>query len=581
MTTKNSLLGQLSIPSPCSADWSDLVGDARRRYCEQCDKNVYDFSKMTATEVAALLATLQGSVCARITWQTDGSVLTEEPLPKLPVARRRASPFASVAVSTLITITASPVGRPPAQAASIVQTNLDAGKPILGQLPHPADAAASIGGTVLDQNQTVIAGARVSLINQVSGESRVVNSSDTGEFHFSGLSEGAFTVRVESPGFATSNTHDVKLAAGREQRVDVTMQVQVIGEVTSGVIAILPKPLRVLYNESDLIVVAQIGESKTVEREGEARRLKTILHVSAILKGKGKGPTVDLYHWTYGNLKGPLVAGEEMLLFLKATRPEPGRKARGGYEVADTQYGIKKVTGKELRTYVDRIEELSQLNRDNGPVDAAIVEWLVRCAEDPATRWEGAYELVTSIDRDASQRVDEDTQAESTTSTSAESARTEEEPDPQEADEEPDFSALLTAEQKTRLMTALFQTEEVQDRDLQLMELAHRWKDPRLTPFLIKQLHRLEAEPPRLAERLVDIVATALNDETIEQLAEDYESNVSYPDEDSEDEPGEARPQRAKAARDNEVAAAIQTRRDLLAAFLQAVEAVLAERKNE
>lgn len=580
MATKNSLLGQLSIPTPCSADWNDLVGEGRRRYCEQCDKNVYDFSKMTATEVGALLATLQRRVCARITWGTDGSVLTEDPLPILPVARRRASPFASVAVTTLITITASPAGRPPAQAASIVQSNAAVATPIISQLPHPAGATASIAGTVFDHSQAVIAGARVSLINQATGETLITTSSDVGEFYFSGLGDGTFTVRVESRGFATSNTEGVKLAAGQKQRVDITMQVQTMGEVVSGRVAIVPKPLRVLYNESDLIVVARIGESKSVEIEGEARLLKTTLHVSSTLKGKSKRSIVDLYHWNYGDVKGPFVAGKELLLFLKATKPEPGRKPRGGYEIADSRYGIKNVTGRELRAYLDRIEELSRLSPERGPVDAAIVEWLVRCAEDPATRWEGASELVANIDRVAEETDDEDSEAESTTATSAETDREEQEPG-EGIESEPDSSALLSAEQKTRLMTALFQTEGVQEGDLELIELARRWNEPRLVPFLIEQLHRLEANPPRLAERLMDIVATKVNDETIKQLAESYEDDASYPDEDVDENAGEPRAESAGVPHDDDTASAVETRRHMLANFLQAVETLLAERKNK
>jgi hypothetical protein len=124
VTTKNSVLDQLSIPSPCPVNWSELVGDGRKRFCEHCDKHVYDFSKMTATEAVALLSTLRGRVCARITRCADGTVLIEAPLPVLPVLRRRASPFASVAVTTLITITANPVGQPSVQAATVVQTKL-------------------------------------------------------------------------------------------------------------------------------------------------------------------------------------------------------------------------------------------------------------------------------------------------------------------------------------------------------------------------------------------------------------------------------------------------------------------------
>jgi len=199
VSTKNTLLGQLSIPTPCSADWNDLVGDGRRRYCEQCDRNVYDFSKMTATEVGALLATLQGRVCARITWRKDGSLLTEDPLPRLPVARRRAAPFASVAVTTLITITASPAGRPPAQAPSIVQANPALATPIIRQQPHPAGETSSIAGTVFDRNQAVIVGARVSLINQASGDTLINNSSYAGEFIFPGLTKGRLLCGLSLP----------------------------------------------------------------------------------------------------------------------------------------------------------------------------------------------------------------------------------------------------------------------------------------------------------------------------------------------------------------------------------------------
>lgn len=372
----------------------------------------------------------------------------------------------------------------------------------------------------------------------------------------------------------------MRLAAGQKQQLDVTMQVQTMGEVLSGAVVSVPKPLRLLYNESDLIVVARIGESKGLEREGEAQRLKTTLHVSSTLKGKSKRSTVDLYHWSYGDLNGPFAAGKELLLFLKATKPEPGRKPRGGYEIADSRYGIRNVTGRELRAYLDRIEELSHLSPDRGPVDAAIVEWLVRCAEDPATRWEGATELVASIDRDAEQTVDEDSEAESTTSASTETDR--EEQDPAEATEsEPDFSAWLSAEQKTRLTTALLQTERVQEGDLELIELARRWNNPRLVPFLIEQLHRVEANPPRLAERLMETVATTVKDETIKQLVEIYHDEASYPDEDVDDKTGDARAESAGVPQDADALAAIATRRQMLANFLQAVEVLLAERKTK
>jgi carboxypeptidase family protein len=416
-------------------------------------------------------------------------------------------------------------------------------------------------------------GARVSLTDQASGEIRVVTSSEAGEFSFSGLGKGTFTVVGESTGFATSKVQNIKLAPRQIQRIDVTLKVR----ATSGDLVSLPKPLRILYNESDLIVVARIGESKMVRQERDARRIRTTLLLSSILKGKTKGPTVDLYHWSFADLTGPFVAGEEMLLFLKRTITEPAQESPAGYEVGDTQYGIKKVPADELMAYRDRIAELSQIYHGDGEVDVAMVEWLVRCAEDRATSWEGAYDLLERIDRPFDQRANEDGKTELTPS-SSENANPLEDVDLQTAARSRDLAALITAEHKARLMTALLQIEELRDRDLPLVTLAQRWKEPGLAAFLIGQLHKFEARPPRLAERVMDIVASELNDEAIASLSRDYQTRVSYLDESGETA-SEGRAQIVKTAGDEKAAAAIQTRSEMLAEFLRAVEVALAERQ--
>jgi hypothetical protein len=79
----------------------------------------------------------------------------------------------------------------------------------------------------------------------------------------------------------------------------------------------------------------------------------------------------------------------------------------------------------------------------------------------------------------------------------------------------------------------------------------------------------------------MDIVATTLKDETIKHLVEDYQDDASYPDEDVDEKTGEARAESSEVPPDDNAAAAIETRRHMLASFLQAVEALLAERKNK
>ena len=62
----------LKIPSPCSADWSTMAGDDRKRFCTQCQKHVHDLSAMTEPQARAVLA--QPRVCVRYTARADGQV---------------------------------------------------------------------------------------------------------------------------------------------------------------------------------------------------------------------------------------------------------------------------------------------------------------------------------------------------------------------------------------------------------------------------------------------------------------------------------------------------------------------------
>jgi hypothetical protein len=69
-------LEDLQIASPCHAEWSDMEGDERVRFCGICEKNVYNLSGMTRQEATALVTDREGSVCIRMFRRTDGTVLT-------------------------------------------------------------------------------------------------------------------------------------------------------------------------------------------------------------------------------------------------------------------------------------------------------------------------------------------------------------------------------------------------------------------------------------------------------------------------------------------------------------------------
>lgn len=70
------MLARARIASPCSADWSAMEGDDRVRFCQQCQKHVYDLSALSTADAERLLRETEGELCARLARRADGTVLT-------------------------------------------------------------------------------------------------------------------------------------------------------------------------------------------------------------------------------------------------------------------------------------------------------------------------------------------------------------------------------------------------------------------------------------------------------------------------------------------------------------------------
>ena len=79
MTTRLPvLLEELRIATPCRADWDDMQGDDRVRFCGRCQKNVYNLSAMRRDEAEALVREREGRLCVRFYRRHDGTVLTAD-----------------------------------------------------------------------------------------------------------------------------------------------------------------------------------------------------------------------------------------------------------------------------------------------------------------------------------------------------------------------------------------------------------------------------------------------------------------------------------------------------------------------
>src|SRR5258708_34877204 len=82
-------LKHVDIAAPCSADWSQMTGNDRVRFCGQCNLNVYNLSDMTRREAESLISSSEGKLCARYYRRSPGTVFTNDfPLVVRCVVRR-------------------------------------------------------------------------------------------------------------------------------------------------------------------------------------------------------------------------------------------------------------------------------------------------------------------------------------------------------------------------------------------------------------------------------------------------------------------------------------------------------------
>ena len=55
----------ISIPEPCTENWSEMTPTERGKFCAHCQKDVIDFSTKTDTEISNFVKHNKGNLCGR------------------------------------------------------------------------------------------------------------------------------------------------------------------------------------------------------------------------------------------------------------------------------------------------------------------------------------------------------------------------------------------------------------------------------------------------------------------------------------------------------------------------------------
>jgi len=100
----DSPLDNIRVASPCSADWDEMYGDDRKRFCGDCKLNVYNLSGMTRDEAEALVINAEGRLCVRYYKRADGSIITQDCPVGWAKVKQRARLYATAAASLLVAL---------------------------------------------------------------------------------------------------------------------------------------------------------------------------------------------------------------------------------------------------------------------------------------------------------------------------------------------------------------------------------------------------------------------------------------------------------------------------------------------
>ena len=92
-------LGVVKVASPCKRDWEKMTGDARVRFCADCQSNVYNLSELTTDEAHQLIREKEGKLCVRFFTRDDGTVLTRDCPVGVRVKRKKLVAAGAAAVS--------------------------------------------------------------------------------------------------------------------------------------------------------------------------------------------------------------------------------------------------------------------------------------------------------------------------------------------------------------------------------------------------------------------------------------------------------------------------------------------------
>ena len=219
MADHTDRLEHLRIASPCPANWEQMSGDDRARFCDLCNLHVYDISRLTRKEAESLIANTEGRICARLFRRIDGTVITKDCPVGLRAIRRRVAKVASAVFAAIMSLCGVVLGQKPSSNGKSCRQQVT----ITKSTSRSRQEAGSISGTVVDPNGAVVRGVKIRITRKNGGALTALETNTEGAFQLQGLKGDTYELSLESAGFKSLKNVEIKLTDKDSLNVSVVL----------------------------------------------------------------------------------------------------------------------------------------------------------------------------------------------------------------------------------------------------------------------------------------------------------------------------------------------------------------------
>ncbi len=177
-----------------------MAGGERERFCAECQRTVHNLSALTRNQARKLVSSAEGGICGRLATDQAGRPVFQRTMNLRPLQRL-------VHISAL-------------SAAAVTAAAAESGT-----------GSCRVQANVSDGSGAVLKGAAVSIVDPKTSAKMAQGVTAADGSMSAEIAPGTYSLRVESPGFMIFNRALVATCEQPLKRVDVVMEVGLVGEV--------------------------------------------------------------------------------------------------------------------------------------------------------------------------------------------------------------------------------------------------------------------------------------------------------------------------------------------------------------